>query len=107
MNANARITIRNWLISISVIGSCIGGYALYQLLDGPSAAEVEQAQADDLLDAQLAARRGYRDCRKFIGPASNPVRSAGTHQRACHEADIEHAPEDAANRYALLQEGEE
>lgn len=93
-------TFKNWAIQVVIFAGCV---VVYQLLDSRSAADVEQAQADDLVDARIAAQHSYRDCGRFVSPASNPVRSAGAYL-GCRDADIEAAPDDAANRYALLED---
>lgn len=46
-------TFKNWTAAVAVVAVIAGA----SLLDGPTEAEVEAAQAADLLDAQAQARR--------------------------------------------------
>jgi hypothetical protein len=81
-------TLKNWLTAIAAIAALTGvGY----LLDGPSAAEVEAAQAADLADAQAQAHRDAPQVRA---------------EMARLDAErIEPTPAAILHRYALLEAG--
>jgi hypothetical protein len=81
---------------------------LSSLLDGPSDHAVDQAQAADLRDAQLAAQRFERDlraCHKALGPSADLVQIEGTDHYVCREMTIEPTPAEVLQRYALLGGG--
>lgn len=77
-------TLKNWAAAIAAVAVIAGA----SLLDGPSAAEVEAAQAADLVDAQAQARRDAPHVRAEL---------------ARLDAErIEPTPAEILHRYALL-----
>lgn len=77
-------TFKNWAAAVAVVAVIAGA----SLLDGPSAAEVEAAQAADLLDAQAQARRDAPHVRAELA--------------RLEEERIEPTPAEILSRYALL-----
>lgn len=95
-------TLKNWLTAIVAIAALTGiGY----LLDGPSAAEVEAAQAADLEDARhrAAVVAGLtRRCHEMRGPDAELLQIEGSDDYVCREAVIEPTPAEILHRYAQL-----
>lgn len=100
---------KNWLILVIGIAALTGiGY----LIAGPSAAEVETAQAADLIDARAQAHAQAhhvagltRECHSMRGPTAELLQIRGTDNYVCREAEIEPTPVEVMQRYALLGGG--
>lgn len=95
-------TVTNTLLAIAGAMAFLAGTAL---LDGPSEAEIAEAQAADLADAKLAAQRFDRDlraCKRAMGPAADLVQIADTEHYVCREMPIEPTPAEILSRYAEL-----
>lgn len=74
-------------------------------LDGPSEQETAQAQADDLVAAELSAQRFERDlreCKRRMGPAADLIQIAGTENYVCRDMPIEPTPAKILHGYALI-----
>lgn len=96
-------TLKNWLTAIVAIAALTGiGY----LLDGPSAAEVEAAQAADLADAQRHAALMAdmtRICTEMRGPGAELLQIEGSSDYVCREGVVEPTPVEILHRYAQLR----
>lgn len=95
-------TLINWSMALAGLAAFLGaGY----LLDGPSAAEVEAAQAADLVDAQRHAALMAdmtRICTEMRGPGAELLQIEGSDDYVCRESVIEPTPAEILHRYAQL-----
>lgn len=96
--------IKNWAIFIAGTTVMAG---IGHLIDGPSAHEVEKAQAADAIDASAGSEvqlisKLTRECHKLRGPGAALMQVRGTDDYVCRESEIEPTPAEFMQRYALL-----
>ena len=99
-------------LSMNILFAAVAAMALAAggaLLDGPSDAEVARMQAEDLADAQHAAKlsaqrfeRDLRACKKALGPSADLVQLADSDHYVCREMPIEPTPAEVLHRYSEL-----
>lgn len=97
-------TFENWL-KLIVFASGMAGIGY--LIGESGSAEIEAAQAADLIDAQAQAQQLaslVRKCFKLRGPTAELLQARGDY--LCREREIEPVPPEAMHRYALLGSGE-
>lgn len=93
--------LNTWLMAAGIVAVMAGA----QLLDGPSEADIAEAQAADLQDARLAAQRFERDlkaCQLAMGPAADLIQIDGTDDYVCREVAVDPTPAEILHRYADL-----
>lgn len=98
-------TFKNWLGGIAAAAAL---FAAMHISSGPSAAEVQAAQAADLADAQAQAEHVaglVRKCHLLRGPSAVLLQIRDTDHYVCREGAIEPTPAELLHRYALLGSG--
>lgn len=98
-------TFKNWL---GGIGAAAALFAVMHIVNGPSDADVQAAQAADLADAQDQAEHVaglVRKCHLLRGPSAVLLQIRDTDHYVCREGAIEPAPAELLHRYALLGGG--
>ena len=95
-------TFKNWLGGITAAAAL---FAVMHIASGPSADEVQAAQAADLADAQAQAEHVsslVRKCHLLRGPSAELLQIRDTDHYVCREGAIEPTPVEVMRRYALL-----
>jgi hypothetical protein len=90
-----------WALAIGVSIILAASY----LIDGPSEADLDQAQAADLADAQAQAQhiaRLTRECHKLRGPSAELLQIRDTDDYVCRTGEVEPVPAEVLHRYASL-----
>ena len=95
-------TFKNWLGGITAAAAL---FAVMHIVNGPSDADVQAAQAADLADAQAQAEHVaglVRKCHLLRGPTAELLQIRDTDHYVCREGAIEPTPASVMQRYALL-----
>jgi hypothetical protein len=95
-------TLKNWLTAAAAVALLLG---MNRLLDGPTEADIEAAQAADLADARRAEQhlaQLVKRCHQLRGPSAELLQIEGSDDYVCREGRIEPTPAAILHRYALL-----
>ena len=95
-------TFKNWLGGIAAAAAL---FAAMHISSGPSAAEVQAAQAADLADAQAQAEHVaglVRKCHLLRGPSAEMLQIRDSDDYVCRVSEIEPVPAEVLHRYASL-----
>ena len=90
-----------WTLAIGAAAILAASY----LLDGPSEADLAQAQAVDLAEAQAQAQhlaRLVRECHRLRGPTAELLQIRDTDNYVSRVGEIEPTPAQILHRYAEM-----